>query len=418
MMFLGTGGDMGKGTIDASRMFRDPTSYDIIEFVDEWEGTGKIGYFVPAYLGLDDYKDKNGITNIPEAKRHLEDFRASLKKGKSSSAVLDDELQNRPITPSEMFLMKGANWFPVFELQNRLLEINDKTHLLEKNVTLYFDNSVPSGVSYKIDLDKELRPLNNFPLTKEQQADREGCVTIFEFPITDKQGNVPKGMYIIGHDPYSKDEDTGESLATIYVMKTRKYPLHGGNEIVAVYAGRPQMGRKIYNEILYKMSLFYGEAKIFFENAVGNTKEYFEKNRRLDLLAHQPTTVFSNKASWESKGSTTVYGYPMSNNKFKVEGLNYIRDWLLEERGATESGRILRNLDLIPDKALLQEMIMFNLDGNYDRVMGLMGCILGMEETYNQYVQVVKQDNTKMDFLVNNKNLFKPKNAVINVSTF
>jgi hypothetical protein len=105
----------------------------------------------------------------------------------------------------------------------------------------------------------------------------------------------------------------------------------------------------------------------------------------------------------------------MSNNKLKVEGLNYIRDWLLEERGLSESGKLIRNLDLIPDKALIQEMIMFNLEGNFDRVMGFMGCILGIEETYNQYVKTKTSEDTSLDFLVNNSRLFKQRNkAIIN----
>ena len=37
------------------------------------------------------------------------------------------------------------------------------------------------------------------------------------------------------------------------------------------------------NDILLKLSLFYGEAKIYFENAVGNTKTILDRNREGDL---------------------------------------------------------------------------------------------------------------------------------------
>jgi len=97
--------------------------------------------------------------------------------------------------------------------------------------------------------------------------------------------------------------------------------------------------------------MLYGNAIIYFENMVGNVKEYFEKMKRLDLLARQPTTVFNKKASFDGKGQAVVYGYPMSNRKIKMDAVQYVRDWLLEERGQ-EDGRIVRNLDRIWDKAL------------------------------------------------------------------
>lgn len=100
-------------------------------------------------------------------------------------------------------------------------------------------------------------------------------------------------------------------------MKTNKYPTTvGHNEIVASYVGRPYLGASEVNEILYKLSVFYGNAKIYFENAIGNVKDYFEKIKRLDLLAAQPTTVLNRKASFNTNPSI-IYGYPMSNDKIK-----------------------------------------------------------------------------------------------------
>lgn len=55
-----------------------------------------------------------------------------------------------------------------------------------------------------------------------------------------------------------------------------------------------------------------------------------------------------------------------------------MRSFLLEDRGDNK-----RNLDLIPDIGLIQELISYNLDGNFDRVSALIGCILGLEELSN-----------------------------------
>jgi hypothetical protein len=71
--------------------------------------------------------------------------------------------------------------------------------------------------------------------------------------------------------------------------------------------------------------MLYGNAKVYFENTVGNVKEYFEKMKRLDLLAKQPTTVFAKKASF-SGAPSSIYGYPMNNIKFKLDGIQYVRE--------------------------------------------------------------------------------------------
>lgn len=148
---------------------------------------------------------------------------------------------------------------------------------------------------------------------------------IYEFPqFVDKR--VPEGAYIIGHDPYATDDPDGGSLAATYVIKTKKYfNKIGHDEIVAVYVGRPYEGRHVINENIYKLSKFYGNAKIYFENVRGNVKEYFEKIKRLDLLATQPTTVLSKKASFMA-GNSVIYGYPMSNKAMKMEAVQYLRD--------------------------------------------------------------------------------------------
>jgi hypothetical protein len=408
LMMLGTGGDMEKGTLDASEMFYEPDKYDLLPFEDVWEGRGKIAYFVPAYLALDNHKNSNGESDIEAAKNELLKVRKRKQGNNTSSEALNKEMQYRPLVPSEMFLSKSANVFPTAELRRRLSEV--QTHKIydhtEKKVNLFFDpKSKYNGVNY--DVDPRLDAISVFPYDGDA---REGAVVIYEFPklIDDK---VPDGAYIIGCDPFKDDSQTGQSLASIYVMKTSKYPSTiGYDEIVASYIGRPYLGKNQVNETLHKLSLFYGNAKIYFENAVGNVKDYFEKVRRLDLLARQPVTVFNRKASYDSSPQI-VYGYPMSNQKIKWEALQYLRMWLLEEREENK-----RNLDLIIDPGLLQELISFTMEGNFDRVMSLVGCIIGMEETRNlakrklqseQETSQIQKDFERL--IVNNKNLFNAK---------
>ena len=405
-LFIGTGGAMDSGgTVDAYRMFYEPSKYDLLEFDDVWEHTGKIGYFVPSYLGLHQYKDKEGNTIEEAAKAEDSRQRKKLQDGKNSRA-LSSYITYHPVVPSEVFLIDKGSYFPSAELMVRLQELKKNNEYRPIKVELYYDSKASSGVNYTVDTKNKLNILDQFPTT---DTNREGCVVLYELPIEDKDGKVPKDLYIIGHDPYASDSPDGDSLASIYVIKTKADPFKSGHdEIVAQFVGRPHLGRKIVNENLLKLSMLYGNAKIYFENAVGNTKEFFEKRKKLSLLCKQPQTVLNKRASYDTSPSI-VYGYPMSNRQFKLEGIAYVRDWLLEERGEDSEKNKIRNLDLIPDPALLQELIQFNLSGNFDRVMGFLGCIVGLEETYNQYENKFIRSTPKVDlsFITNNKSIFK-----------
>lgn len=380
LIALGTGGDMGSGTLDLKDMFYNPDAYDVMAIDDIWEHKGNIGFFIPAYMALRRFKDDYGYTIEEKARAHWEKERQKIKLH-GTSADLAAEIQYRPSKPSEMFLAASSTIFPTVELQYAYSELMDsrRYEMLHTKVELFFDKtSLYNGVGYSVN--NNLTAINKFPW----KDSKEGCAVLYELPyLDDSQQRTPEGSYIIGCDPFRDNVNSGESVAAIYVIKTNKHPTTvGHNQIVASYISRPFMGTSEVNETLYKLSLFYGGAKIYFENAVGNVKDYFEKIKRLDLLALQPTTVFNKKASYNTN-QPLIYGYPMSNEKIKWEGVQYIRNWLLQVRSLTDE-KVIRNLDLIPCPFLLQQLIHFNMEGNFDAVMGFMGCIIGLEEIHNK----------------------------------
>lgn len=412
LIILGTGGDMAGGTLDLKDMFYNPDAYEILSLPDEWENKGNIGFFIPAYMALRRFKDEYGNTLVDKAKAYWEKERNKTKYT-ASSDELSKLIQYRPNKPSEMFLAASSTIFPTIELQQRYNDLMDSKQysMNHKKVELFFSKtSLYNGVDYYVN--DNLTAINEFPWKKES---KEGCVVIYELPyLDDAKQCIPEGAYIIGCDPFRDNVNSGESFAAIYVIKTNRYPTTvGHNQIVASYVSRPFMGTSEVNETLYKLSLFYGNAKIYFENAVGNVKDYFERIKRLDLLALQPTTVFNKKASFNT-GQPLIYGYPMSNEKIKWEGLQYQRNWLLETRETSEN-KIVRNLDLVPDPFLLQQWIHFNMEGNFDAVMGFMGCVIGLEEIHNksrtpeQMELYSAMDKEFMNTVVNNKRLFTRK---------
>lgn len=404
LLMGGTGGNIAEATMDVQEMFYNPESYDIVCMEDRWEHKGLVGTFIPAYMALNRYKDHKGNTKEAEAIKDIDSKRQQALKGSGGSEAYNKEIQYRPIKPSEMFLSKSANVFPTAELRNRLSKVEDDSLHLKLGTKVYLYNdpeSIFNGVNYKID--PTLPEVRAWP---HKGDDMEGCLVVYEFPYISKEGTIPKNAYVIGYDPIKDNVYQGSSFACFHVMKTSLYPTTvGSEEIVATYFGRPYEGVSAVNELIYKTSLFYGNALICYENAVGNTKDYFEKVRRLDLLMQAPTTVLNRKASHLTRETNIVYGYPMSNDKVKWEALQYVRTWLLTDK---EDGKL--NLDFINDKLILQQLLLFDLKGNFDAVMALVGCVIGLEELHNKKKTADVATATVSDFynvITKNKKLFK-----------
>jgi len=398
MIYIGTGGAMSSGgTLAAYDMFYNPSNYDIVSFDDTYEHKGKVGYFVPTQYTHNSLRDENGYIDMEKATAKVMYDRST----KTNSISYANEVQNNPIVPSEIFLVQTGNIFPSTEIKARLGEVENYTELLEKRVELYFDKqSIYNGVTYKIDTDNSLIAINESPWQNEA---KEGCIVIYELPQL-IEGRVPNDAYIIGHDPFKDNTDGGASFASIFVIKTNKYfDTIGYNEVVAEYIGRPFYGSDVVNDYLLKLSLFYGNARIYFENNVGNVKDYFEKHRKLELLASKPSTVLTSVAN-RGQGNLT-YGYTIGNREVKLRALGYVRNWLLESH---DDGKY--NFSRIPSRILLQQMLQFNLEGNFDAVMGFAGCIIGLNEQFNQYENRMKELNNISDtlsFISHNKKLFK-----------
>ena len=89
------------------------------------------------------------------------------------------------------------------------------------------------------------------------------------------------------------------------------------------------------------------------------------------------------------------------NNELKDAGAKYIKQWLLKERDIDEFGNKVLNLDLISDPGLLEELILFNKKGNFDRVMAFMMIMFQLEEEGEKEYGEASQKNKKIESLLN-----------------
>lgn len=418
-VYIGTGGNVDK-VIECESIFREPNAFDMLPFDDPYEGSAEqICWFMPYHYARNIHKDENGNTDLLKAHKDIMKERKEKMGKKNASSIIDRHLMNFPIIPSEMFLSMKGNRFPVTELRKQLDNIKKNNYYLNNssNITLRFDAQSKTGVSWELDHEGKLKPLHEYQRRKDDYDDPQGCVVIYEFP-KEVDGQIPDDLYVIGYDPYvSKDQDAGTSLGAVYVFKNNRYATDkmGYSQVVAEYVGKPFEGLDYFNENVLKLSMMYGATPrgIYFENNKGSAVyEYFHKQKRLGLLATKPKHILTSKT--KSPTRFIEYGFSVPNPTIKDRILEYIYDWLIEERGVFE-GEVIRNLDLIPSRGLLEELIAWNPDDNFDRVSAFAGCIIALEDDKTRAVYSSQQRNkvNPLAFLADNNKVFKNKDQYV-----
>ena len=380
--YLGTGGDMEK-VIESEIIFRDPEGYDFLGFKDIYEGRGTIGFFLPAIYTNLAYKDSMGNTDLEKSLQYEMEVREQKKKNNNTSAY-DEYIMSRPLKPSEMFLSKTGNKFPVVMLREQQAT-NDrysyKKHLRTMGVLLE-DKDYIYGVKFKPDFD--LRPIDRFP--HDSKSDLRSAWEFYEHPPA---GFVAPGLYKIVYDPI-KDEGGGTSLAAIYVYKSNNTVDANGNEIVAWWVGRYDKPDDIHHQCV--LAAKYFNAQVMFENNIIDFKNYCMRTGNYHILAATPKQIIE-KALRDPSFKYDV-GIPMTN-PLKQYALRLAQQWLLDEKktyveelaDGTTREVIERNLNTIKDDLLLEELIQYNDKGNFDRVSAFLLLMLWIEQDKEVVVQ-------------------------------
>jgi len=362
---LGTGGLVsGKAALYAEAIFRNPEDYNCVTFDDIFENRGKIGYFVPYWQTLNEHKKgPNLITDQETARLQIEYQRKKAKKS-TDPTVYQTEIINGPVIPSEAFLVLEGSYFPTLYLKDQLGEVEGGKY------TKYMNSSFKGRINFlednspEFDTVQDLMPIRNYPLSKQEK--KEGCIEIWVKPQKNDEGIIPYGTYIGGMDVVDKAKSTTDSLPSIFIMNrfTR--------QIVAEYTGRTDDPNDFY-EICRRLLLYYNATGMYEQNLPG-LFTYFEKQKSLYLLADTPYQL-RNSDTYKA-GTNTSKGINASQ-KVNSTARDYIKSWLLEKISTNSEMRVL---ETIYSTALLRELIMWNPQGNFDRVSAL-GMLLWHDAT-------------------------------------
>ena len=379
---IGTSGDMEKGTVDYADMFYNPLAYGLMPFVNIWDDNAEntvCGFFHPVVWNMEGFYDKQGNSDIKKALEWEYARRKKLLENSSSSILLHRHMQEFPIKPAEAFAMASHSEIVcIEELRNRLNQIQAKSIHIKKGipVTLHY-NLDKTKVLAKPDLNNNLSPIWNY---KPKTNDLTGAVVIYEFP-SDK---VPQNFYKIGYDPYR--QNNGTSLSAITVFKGHWRGEKTKYKIVAEYYGRPQ-NSDIVNEIALKLAMLYN-TQVMVENEVTHPITYFERKKALKYLAAQPDRAISN--SIQSSKVDRKYGCHMTD-KIKEDCIKYTNDWLLNGY-EDDFGNTLSVIDEIDCPGFIEELLMYNRKGNFDRVSSFFMCMMQLQEQ-----ELEKEYSTSVD---------------------
>lgn len=366
MIFFGTGGTEGADFEPMKRLFYNPKANNCLVFNNVWDedryGT-KCCLFTPAYMNVQ-YKDVNGNSN-KEVAKEIYNYKREQAESSTDPNAIDQEKAESPFCPAEATLSTGNNIFPKSGMQAWKTELVNNGKLINFGVhgDLVLDLK---GVKFQPNPDS--KPILDWPIKKGTNL--KGCVTIWETPIK-IAGKVIPHLYYIVIDPYAHDSSGGDSVGAIYVLKNMNNLSRPDDWIVASYVGRPN-DVDDFNKQAELLAEYYN-CKIGFENDRGERLlAYFKHRKKTHLLQEEFELQYNSNVS-----KTTVrreYGMHMSSgkdNKRKLDGDKYIQEWLLRERGIDDDGNKIFNYHKIYDIGLLEELINYNTEGNFDRVSAL-----------------------------------------------
>lgn len=182
-------------------------------------------------------------------------------------------------------------------------------------------------------------------------------------------------------DPYDHDHSTTNSLGSCIIYKRFQNFESYYDLPVAEYTGRPDTAEQFYEKV--RNLVKYYNALLLYENEKKGLYVYFTQKHEEYLLADQPDVI--NDVLNSNTKVNRKKGIHM-NKEIKLWGERVIRDYLNEEYAPG-----YKNLTKIFSEPLLEELISYNEDGNFDRVMAFMMVMIYKEELHSVHVKRKKE---------------------------
>lgn len=379
-ILVGTGGSFENGR-DAENFFYNPDANNFLAY--EYEGTKtKSALFlsglyrqdckveIPLYQWLE---QERGIT-IPDHRELSKILIYASDKEKATALIEQERLAAKtnpdralylkqkmyyPLTVEECFLRDQNNIFDTEAAKRQKFRLQERERTGTPVILLHDGEKIIHEFTDK-------QPISNFPLRSSDEKDAP--VIIYEFPVE----SPPYGLYVAGVDPYRQGQSAySSSLGSVYIYK-RMHDIAGEkyqDMFVASYCARPEKKDTWEEQARYLIK--YYNARTLCENDDISFIEYMKAKGDGHYLEKQPQWLM------EIVPNTTVkreYGIHRSAQKI-IDYLHNCFKKYMEEIIYTEkddNGIVVRELTGITkifDPVLLEEVIQYDEDGNFDRII-------------------------------------------------
>ena len=374
-ILTGTGGDM-KRFMDAKSLMFDVDNYNFLTYNNEEDTKRVHGLFISNKYRMEAKEDstlgayvdapktselhnvKMLVSNEEKADKITTDNLERLKKAGDRVAFLKEKMYY-PQKVDDIFLNEDTNIFDIEAAKRQKIRLlqNERTG----TPVILFNDEGKIGHEFTDNL-----PITNFPLKSTDRKDAP--VVIYEFPIE----NPPYGLYVAGVDPYRQGQAKySTSLGSVYIYK-RMHDLTGEkyqDMFVASYCARPD--KKETWEEQARLLIKYYNARALCENDDISFIEYMKSKGDAHYLEKQPQWLL------EVIPNTTVkreYGIHRSAQKI-IDYLHtclkrYMEDVIYSEKD--DEGNVTKEVTGVSkmfDPMLLEEIIQYNDEGNFDRII-------------------------------------------------
>lgn len=376
---VGTGGSFDNGK-DAENFFYNPDSQNFLGIVDE-RTNKKTGVFLSGVYRQDcKYEttlDKFLILQGHDVKNNSELSKITIHVSDKEKAteLIKSERENAKTNPDRTLYLKQIMYFPLtvdecfMSSSENIFDIEaakrQKFRLLQQErtgtpIVLYQDEN--GKVSHEF---TDKLPISNYPLQIGDSKDAP--IVIYEFPVD----SPPYGLYVAGVDPYRQGQARySSSLGSVYIYK-RMHDMMGEkyqDMFVASYVARPD--KKETWEEQARLLIRYYNARTLCENDDISFIDYMKAKGDAHYLEKQPEWLK------EIVPNTTVsreYGIHRSATKI-IDHLHgclkkYMEEVIYKETDDNDVTKEVLGVYKILDPMLLEEIMQYNDEGNYDRVV-------------------------------------------------
>ena len=281
------------------------------------------------------------------------------KKAEGDTLLLQQETVQYPIDPEETFISAEKNPFN-YEQARKHKEYLEETGLWDRRRELVITNGGKLAAELS---NKELAP---YP---HPGGTVEAPILVFE--------DIPEerpvdNLYVCSFDDVKQDDSDTDSLISFQVWKMDTFGDEFGDSPVLTWACRPGNRREMYETWLLIQKTY--NAKAFPENEDMGYKTFLE-NKHLDEIWLLQAVDFTASMNIANNGKRK-YGWTPRQSKrillgMFIEMCNEVIE-VEQDDGTTVS---MYGVQKINDIGLLDEIINYKEDGNFDRISAALGAV-------------------------------------------